>query len=141
MVRGDVQLTNAPLSTAHLNVEPLLVEWNVNVGVLSFVGPLGPESITVSGADVSTEKSRVAGDASTLPAESMARTRKVWSPSLNAAVVCGEVQLAKAPPSTAHSKVEPVSLEWNVKVGVLSPVAPDGPVSIVVSGALTSCCS
>ena len=37
-----------------------------------------------------------------------------------------------------HSKLEPGSLEEKLNVGVASPVAPSGPVSIVVCGALVS---
>ena len=42
--------------------------------------PVGPESIVVSGATVSTVKVRVAGVASTLPAASLARTSNVCAP-------------------------------------------------------------
>jgi hypothetical protein len=41
------------------------------------VRPLGPESIAVCGAEVSTVQVRLAGEASVLPAESVARTSKV----------------------------------------------------------------
>ena len=43
-----------------------------------------------------------------------------------------------AAPSSAHSKVEPVSVELNVQVGVVSAVVPDGPLVIVVSGSAVS---
>ena len=90
MVNGEVQLANVPESTRHSNVEPVSVEVNVNVGVLSLVGPDGPAVMLVSGgvvSTVSTVKARLAGVASTLPAASMARTSKVWAPSLRVPVV------------------------------------------------------
>ena len=55
----------------------------------------------------------------------MARTRKVWAPSASGAVVCGDAQLTKLPPSIAHWNVDPVSVEWKPKVGVESVVVPD----------------
>ncbi len=51
--------------------------------------------------------------------------------------MCGELQAANAAASTRHWKV-PASLLENVKVGVGSATGPDGPVSIVVFGAVTS---
>ena len=41
------------------------------------ITPVGPPVIVVSGAAVSTVKDRVAGDASVLPAASVARTENV----------------------------------------------------------------
>ena len=56
----------------------------------------------------------------------MARTWKVWVPSVRVAVVKGEVQAAKAAASTRHSKVEPASVEVKVKSGVASLVGAVG---------------
>ena len=50
----------------------------------------------------------------------------------------GPLQGAKATASKRHSKLEPVSLEENPKVGVESLVVPEGPEVIVVSGAAES---
>ena len=50
---------------------------NANDGDATFVGPVGPAVIVVSGAAVSTVNERVAGVASTLPAASVARTENV----------------------------------------------------------------
>ena len=50
----------------------------------------------------------------------------------------GEEQLAKLPESSLHSKVEGDSLDENVNVAELEVVVPDGPESIVVSGAVAS---
>ncbi len=113
----------------------------MKVGVVSLVGPLGPVSIVVCGAVVSTVKLRVAGEASLLPAVSVARTSKVWGPWLRTAVVWvpDPEQGAKAAASIRHSKVAPgSSFEEKVKVGVVSLVGPLGPVSIVVCGAVVS---
>ena len=55
----------------------------------------------------------------------------------------GDEQLANDPvdapgPSSLQSKVEPPSVEEKVKLGWLSPVRPDGPESIVVSGVVVT---
>ena len=87
-----------------------------------------------------TLNERLAGVASIFRAESIARTAKVWLPSFSAGGVWlfpGPEQDAKAAVSIRHSKVEPGSLEENVKVGVLSAVGPVGPESIVVWGAMS----
>ena len=75
--------------------------------------------------------------ASGLPAGSVARTSKVWVPSLSSAVVYGELQGANGLVSTRQEKVEPVSVEVKVKVGVLSLLGVLIGVS-VVSGAVRS---
>ncbi len=53
--------------------------------------PVGPLVIVVSGAAVSTVKLRVAGDGSTLPAVSVARTRNVYEPSASGPTARGDV--------------------------------------------------
>ena len=65
----------------HSNVADSL-ELNVNVTDGPVEAPLaGPPVIVVFGATVSTVNVREAGDASTLPAASTARTSSVWAPS------------------------------------------------------------
>ena len=107
-------------------MEPASVEVKENVGVLSLVGPEGPAVIVVSGGVVSTVNDRLAGDASVLPAASVARTSNVCAPSARAAVVNADQQDANAAASTRHWKVEPASVEVKENVGVLSLVGPDG---------------
>ncbi len=136
VVYGLAQVANAWASMAHWNVAPGSGESKLNVAC--FFGPSGPLSIVVSGASVSTVKVRSAGEASRLPDASLARTWRVCRPSGSCASVSGLLHAAKAPTSTAHSKVAPGSFEWNVKVGVLSAVSPAGPESMVVSGAVAS---
>src|SRR5690349_2018398 len=53
-VIGVVQAAYAALSTWHWNVVPASEEVNWNVGVLSFVSPVGPAVIVVFGGVVST---------------------------------------------------------------------------------------
>ena len=118
-------------------------ESKANVGVVSLVWAGGAPVIAVVGGVVSTVKVREAGVASVLPAASVARTSKVWEPSLSDAVVCGEVQLPQPPgplPSRRHSKLEPDSEELNPKSGVALLVRPPpaGPLVIVVWGAVAS---
>src|SRR5205085_12570283 len=75
---------------------------NANVGVESAVGVDGGAIVTV-GATVSTVQLRSAGVGSTLPVASRTRTRNMWAPSASALRSVGEVQAAKAPPSSEHS--------------------------------------
>jgi hypothetical protein len=44
---GPEHAPNAPASTLHWKVEPASLDAKPKVGVLSFVGPSGPESIVV----------------------------------------------------------------------------------------------
>jgi hypothetical protein len=144
VVHGLAQLAHDPESTRHSNTELASLAANANVGVLSVVVPVGPDVIVVSGAVVSgggaalTVKERVAGDASVLPATSVARTETECDPSLSADVVHGLAQSAHEPESTRHSKTELDSLAVKANVGVLSVVVPVGPDVIVVSGAVVS---
>jgi hypothetical protein len=138
VVNGDGQFVNAPVSTEHWNVDGVSLDVNANVGVESFVGPLGPEVIVVSGAVVSAVNARVAGVGSVFPAGSVARTENVYGPSRSAAGVNGDAQAVYVLPSSEQANVEPVSLAVNENVGVESLVAPVGPAVIVVSGGVTS---
>ena len=126
-------------SSRHSNVAPISGELNVNRGAVSAVGPLGPVSIVVSGAAVSTVKLRTAGTLSRLPARSKARTESVCGPWLSVDVVYGFGQTVCAAPSIAHSNLAPGS-EANVNVGVSSLTwAPSiGPPVISVSGICVS---
>jgi hypothetical protein len=137
VVCGDVQDWNDAEPTRHWKVAVSLAE-NSNVGVESFVVPVGPAVMVVCGATLSTVMLRIAGERSMLPAASLARTSNVCGPWLSDAVVCGVVQLANAAVSTRHWKLEPDSLLENVNVGVESLVAPVDPPVIVVSGGVES---
>ena len=53
VVQGLAQLAHAPESSWHWNVDPPSLALNANVGVVSFVDPVGPDVIVVSGAVVS----------------------------------------------------------------------------------------
>ena len=107
-----MQSAQAAESTRHSKTEFASVAVKANVGVLSLVVPVGPDVIVVSGAVVSaggavpTVNERVAGEASVLPATSVARTATLWAPSLRALVVQGLVQSTQEPESTRHSNTE-----------------------------------
>jgi hypothetical protein len=109
-------------------------------GLLSLDGESGSVSVIVGapGAWVSTVKVRDAGVWSVFPARSVALTSRLWEPSGSEAVVWGEAQEEKEPPSILHWKLDPPSLEETSKVGVGSLiVAPSaGPESLVVWGAV-----
>jgi hypothetical protein len=80
---GEVQLAQEPESSLHWKVEPLSVAEKPKLAAVDVVVPDGPELIVVSGAVVSaggasvcTVQLRVAGEASVLPAASVALTEK-----------------------------------------------------------------
>jgi hypothetical protein len=72
-----VQGAKGAVSSEHEKLEPAWSAENANVALVPAVVELGPESIVVSGAIVSTTvHAWLAGDASVVPAELTART---WS--------------------------------------------------------------
>ena len=92
----------------------------------------------MTGGVWSIDQVNSSGVASVLPASSVARTWKMWSPSARSVSSSGESQASHMPSSSLHSKVEFASLEENVKVASSDPVGSSGPSSIVVSGAVRS---
>ena len=80
---GDAHGTKIGESSAHSNVElgPAFGESNVNVAVCIALWPIGPVRSCVSGVEVSVVHARIAGEASTLPARSCARTANECAPS------------------------------------------------------------
>jgi hypothetical protein len=137
-VAGDVQAAKDPPSRRHWNVAVVSGEWNVNVALAEPTVPLGPVSITVDGATVSTVKLRVAGVASALPTTSRARTWNACWPSLSVEYVAGDAHVAKVTPSSEHWNVAAPSGEVNENVALVAGVGPLGPAVIVVSGAVVS---
>jgi len=125
-------------SRLHSKVEPASLALKRNVAVVSVVGSVGPKSIVVSGAIVSTVHAKLAGVESVFPAASVARTSKVWLVSLRPVYTCGEVHEENVPPSSRHSKVAPASLELNVKVASVEFVGSSGDESINVCGGVAS---
>src|SRR5688572_29074734 len=92
--------------------------------------------VGVSVGNGRTVHSYVSAVGSIFPAGSIARTRKVWSPTVSPVYVTGDVQLEERP-SNAQEKVEPGALEEKVKVARVL-VESVGPKSIVVSGGVVS---
>ena len=135
---GDEQAANGAPSSEHANVAPVSVAVNAKLALPLVVVAGGADEISVSGATVSTVNARVAGVPSPFPAASVAQTENVCGPSASDGAVTGEEQVANSAPSSAHAKVELLSLEMNANVAVGSPVAPLGPDVIVVSGAVVS---
>ena len=83
---GSHPATGPPdASSWHSKVTGDSSEEKVHVGEESLPGSVGRVSIVSVGARVSLVKSCSAGVSSTLPAASIARTWKVWSPSANEA--------------------------------------------------------
>ena len=134
-----MQAVQEPASILHSKLEPVSLELKEKAGVVLFEGSLGCAVIEVLGAAVSIVQVWLAGVASVLPAWSVARTSKVWLPSLSAGErVSGLVQAVQEPLSILHSKLEPVSLEANEKLGVVLFEGSLGCVVIDVSGAVLS---
>src|SRR5689334_11817311 len=98
-----------------------------------------PGSLSVpAGLVVSRCHVQLSGDASVLPAASVARTSKVWVLSVRPATLCGLVHGDQAPPSIRHSNVEPLSDELKLKLGVAALDGSAGLLVIVVWGAVRS---
>src|SRR5687768_11776478 len=121
--------------TLRIESVPLLVAglpWSIQLSALALTvtAPAGQLGSTVHAC--------VAGEPSTLPAASVARTLNSWLPSASAVYAFGEEQVANAAPSSEHSNVAPAS-EEKLKVAVVAPVVAAGaPEPIVVSGAAVS---
>jgi hypothetical protein len=77
---GDVHAAHAPASSLHSKPAPDSGDENANDAELDATVPAGPLESEVSGATVSTVHVLVAGEASTLPDESVARTENVCAP-------------------------------------------------------------
>ena len=74
-----------------------------------------------------------------LPAASVARTWKVWLPAVSAGEIdLGLVQELQLPLSMRHSKLEPLSEELKLKLGVVLFDGSAGLESMVVLGAVRS---
>ena len=74
-----------------------------------------------------------------MPALSVARTWKVWLPPDSAGEIeSGLVQKVQLPLSMRHSKLDPLSEELKLKLGVVLPDGSDGLESIVVFGGVRS---
>src|SRR5919106_659433 len=81
---------------------------------------------------------RLAGESSTLPARSVARTSRRCSPLPSPNRWWGDVQAANGAPSSEQANVDPGSLDENSNVAEPSPAVPDGPASMDVSGRVRS---
>jgi hypothetical protein len=137
-VLGDEHDCQDALPSLHSKVLPVSDELKVKLAVGDDVLLAGPESIVVWGARVSTRHARLAGVSSTLPDRSRARTSNVCVPSQRSAYSAGDTQLIQAPPSSAHWKDEPGSLEAKENEAQSLLVSCDGPLLIVVSGGVLS---
>ena len=139
---GLAHAVQAPPSRRHSNVEPGSVEEKPKLAAVSVVGDDGAEEIGVFGAVVSagtvTVQLAVAAELSVLPAASVARTAKAWSPTATSEYALGLVHATQAPPSRRHSNVEPDSVEEKPKLAAVSVVGDDGAEEIAVSGAVVS---
>ena len=107
----------------------------VNVALVLAVGPVGPLPIVVSGAVVSTVNERAAGrGVDGAGGVDRAHLERVRALGLGRDRVGRGAGREPAAAPTRHWKVEPGSVDVNVKVGVGSFVSPVGPPVIVVFG-------
>src|SRR5687767_2394275 len=113
------------------------VELNRNAAVVLGVVAGGPDTIVVSGRPASTVHDHSSGDRSTTPSGVTARASSRCSPSVRFVSSYGFEHAANGPRSSAHSKVEPPTLEEKTKFAVLPLSSPSGPMSMNVSGAST----
>ena len=95
--------------------------------------------MVVTGATRSTVNDWPAGLASVLPAASVARTWKLWTPAVRSFSTTGDTHADHVTaPSTRQVTVDEGSLDANAKVAVVRRVRLPGAWVIVVSGAATS---
>jgi hypothetical protein len=133
-VNGLVHDAQAPESTAHSKVAPVVSLVKLNDGVLFGSVAAGFAVMVVLGAF--TANVYEAGVASVLPLL-LARTWKVCEPRARSVRLRGLVQAAHAAASSLHSKVAPLASDVNVKEAVRAVIAAAGFVPIVVSGVET----
>jgi hypothetical protein len=134
---GDEHGLKTAWSSEHSNVEPVSVDVKVNVAAVIVDVPAGPDVIVVSGgvvSDACTVHDWLAGLGSRLPAASRACTRNSCEPG-ETVYETGEEQGLNPAWSSEHSKLEPVSLDVNVKVAPVLVVVAGGPEAMVVWGA------
>src|SRR3954463_5960004 len=110
--------------------------------VVPVVEPLAPASAAAfaklsleAGGGACTVHVRDAGDASTLPAASVARTSNVCAPTASPLTSRGDVHAPHTPPSRRHSNVA-ASLAPNVKLAAVAVPVPGAHPEVVVSGAV-----
>src|ERR687895_174543 len=123
--------------TFRIESEPLLFDgppWSIQASALAVSVCCGPQS-TIR---LPIVQEAIAGVPSTLPAASIARTRKVCGPTARAEYDLGEVQAANAAESSEHSNVEGASDEENENDAFVSVVVSGGCAVIVVCGAIVS---
>ena len=100
--------------------------------------PTGPAVISVSGGVRSIVQACDAGEGSTFPALSRARTENVWGPSERLAYVFGSAHTSQAPASSLHSNEALPSPDENSNAAALEDSVPLGPPVSEVSGAVVS---
>jgi hypothetical protein len=133
---GLVHVVAVPLSSEHLNVEPVFVELKLNVALVWLVGFAGPELIVTTGAVVSIVHVLVA--LPVLPAASVPVTVKVCEPARRLLYVTGDEQADAVPLSSLQLKVVPVLFELKVNVAPVAFVGFAGPEPIVTTGGVVS---
>ena len=120
------------------NVAAISFELNENVPLAELASAAGELTNVVSGIRVSTVHVNAAGEASTFPAASRARTFTVWAPCARLLNVNVAATAAYAPPSTLASNTEPASVEEAVNVPLADAVTVAGVAESVVSGGVVS---
>ena len=135
---GEVHDENAAPSSRHSKVAPVSVAVNEKLADAVADGSAGCAVMVVSGAPVSTLQVKLAGVASVLPAESVARTENVCEPSARPVIVADELQAAYGAASSLHSNVDPGFVDVKEKLAKAEVEGSEGWDVIAVSGAPVS---
>jgi hypothetical protein len=128
------------MASVEVNVAPALGAARVTVGawLAESEPPLAPGAEAGAPGNAIDVQLAPAGEASTLPAGSAARTPAVCPPSVRPVYVFGDVHAAHALSSSWHWKVAPESGELNVTVALEPGERAGGAESIVVLGGCVS---
>src|SRR5688572_28681647 len=111
------QPSKRPPSREH-SYSPGSVEENVKAAVVLVVDAGGPERIVVSGRPASTVHVHSSGVPSVMPYGVTARTSSRCSPSVSPVSAYGLGHAPNGPRSSAHSKLEPPTLEEKTNLAV-----------------------
>ena len=135
---GSVHGCQAPSSSLHSNDALPSGDQKLNTAEAEVTVPTGPAVISVSGGVRSIVQTCDAGEGSTFPALSRARTENVWGPSERLAYVFGSAHTSQAPASSLHSNEALPSPDENSNAAALEDSVPLGPPASEVSGAVVS---
>src|SRR5688572_9110587 len=134
---GASHPSNTPPSRAH-SYSAASVEEKTNAALVLVVVAFGPETIVVSGNPPAAVHDHSSIVWPTIPSGLTARTSRMCSPPVRPVSSYGDGQPANGPRSSAHSKVEPLTVEEKTNLAVEPLTSASGPETIVTTGASRS---